>query len=143
MTAQLAIMTQAGVDLTSALGSLVRQCKQTPLRDILGHVHESVLEGNSISESLRNYNHVFNDAYIASVAAGEASGRLPEVLKQLAELLRGEVKLRASIGAMLAYPIILMSVSSVVLFALVLLYCRDSPGVLLILKQLCHSSRRS
>ena len=61
---------------------------------------------------------VFGPTYIASMAAGEASGRLPEVLDQLARLQRGEMRLRSSIYAVLGYPIVLASVSSLVLFGL-------------------------
>ena len=120
MTSQLAIMSRAGVDVTSALESLVRQCKIPLLKEILSDVHESVLAGNSVSESLSEYEDVFDQTFIASISAGEASGQLPDVLGQLAELLRNEVRLRGSVRTMLAYPIILMSVSGIVVLALVL-----------------------
>lgn len=120
MTSQLAIMLRAGVDVASALESLSRQCKAPALRDVLTDVHDSVLGGNSVSESMSRYPRAFNQTFVASIAAGEASGRLPEVLHQLAELLRSEVRLKNSVRAMLAYPIMLAAVSSVVLLALVL-----------------------
>lgn len=120
MTSQLAIMTQAGVDVASALESLVRQCTSPLLRDILEEVHESVLGGTPVSESLAKYGHVFNETFVASIAAGEASGRLPEVLNQLADLLRNDMRLRNSVRTMLAYPILLSVVSGTVLLALIL-----------------------
>ncbi|MEX0818118.1 MAG: type II secretion system F family protein, partial [Pirellulaceae bacterium] len=64
--------------------------------------------------------HVFDETFVASVAAGEASGNLPEVLNQLAGLLRNDMRLRNSIRTMLAYPILLSTVSSLVLLALIL-----------------------
>ncbi|MEO8493607.1 MAG: type II secretion system F family protein [Planctomycetota bacterium] len=120
MTSQLAIMTRAGVDMASALASLVRQCTSPALQAILEEVHASVLDGNSVSESLSRYGHVFDATYVASIAAGEASGRLPEVLGQLAELLRNDLRLQNSVRTMLAYPIMLASVSGVVVLALIL-----------------------
>ncbi|MBI2481216.1 MAG: type II secretion system F family protein, partial [Planctomycetia bacterium] len=120
MTSQMAIMTRAGVDIASALESLVRQCTSPLLQSILEEVHESVLGGKAVSESLANYGHVFDETYVAAVAAGEATGRLPEVLGQLANLLRNDLRLRNSVRTMLAYPILLSSVSGLVLLALIL-----------------------
>lgn len=120
MTSQLAIMTRAGVDVASALESLVRQCTSPVLREILEEVHDAVLGGKSISESMSQYDHVFDETFVASVAAGEASGRLPEVLIQLSDLLRNDMRLRNSVRTMLSYPILLSTVSGIVLLALIL-----------------------
>ena len=120
LTSQLAIMTKSGVDVASALQSLVRQSTHPTLKTVLEEVRDNVLGGNTVSDSLAQYPTIFNETFVASVAAGEASGKLPEVLHQLSQLLRGEMKLRNSLRAMLAYPVLLTVVSSVVLSALVL-----------------------
>jgi type II secretory pathway component PulF len=120
LTSQLAIMSKSGVDIASALQSMVRQCTHPTLKTILEDVHDNVLGGNAVSESLAQYPTVFNETFVASVAAGEASGKLPDVLHQLSQLLRGEMKLRNSIRAMLAYPVLLTCVASAVLGALVI-----------------------
>lgn len=120
LTSQLAIMTKSGVDLASALKSLSRQCTHSTLKTVLTDVHENVLSGNSLSESLAQHLDVFTETFAASIAAGEASGRLPDVLQQLSGLLRSQLRLRNSLRAMLAYPLLLTVVSSVVLLALVL-----------------------
>ena len=120
LTSQMAIMTRAGVDMASALESLVRQCTSPVLQSVLEEVHESVLSGNSVSESMAKYPHVFDETFVASISAGEASGRLPDVLTQLADLLRNDMRLRNSVRTMLAYPVLLTAVSSAVLLALIL-----------------------
>ncbi len=119
MTTQLAIMTRSGVDLASAIGSLSQQCGNTTLRNILGQIHSDVTGGKSISDSMQKQAHVFGDAYVASVAAGEAAGKLPEVLSRLSQFQRTEIRMRAAIRTLLAYPILLASVSSIVVFGLV------------------------
>ena len=117
-TIQLAIMTRAGVDLASALESLARQCRSEGLKDTLHQIHADVCEGKTVSDALRRHAHVFGPTYVASMAAGEASGRLPEVLDQLARLQQSEMRLRSSLRSVLGYPILLASVSSLVLFGL-------------------------
>ena len=120
LTSQLAIMTKSGVDLSSALQSLVRQCVHPTLKMVLVDVNENVLGGKRVSESLAQYPTIFNQTFVASVAAGEASGRLPDVLHQLSQLLRSELKLRNSVRTMLAYPVLLTLISGAVLSALVI-----------------------
>ena len=120
VTTQLAIMTKSGVDLTSAFQSLAEQSSNERVRRVLGRVHEDVTGGKSVSEAMRAQADVFGEAYVASVAAGEAAGRLPEVLGRLSELLRSEIRNRAAVRTLLAYPILLATISSLVVSGLVI-----------------------
>jgi len=119
VTTQLAIMTRSGVDLASAFQSLSQQCGNPALRNVLGHIHRDVTGGKSISDAMQAQASIFGDAYVASVAAGEAAGRLPEVLGRLAQFQRTELRMRATIRTLLAYPVLLTGVSSLVVIGLV------------------------
>jgi type II secretory pathway component PulF len=119
VTTQLAIMTRSGVDLASAFQSLSQQCGNATLRGILGQIHRDVTGGKSISDAMQAQAAVFGDAYVASVAAGEAAGKLPEVLGRLAQFQRTEIRVRATVRTLLAYPILLAGVSSIVVIGLV------------------------
>lgn len=118
VTAQLAIMTRSGMDVASALGTLAGQCPHPRLRLVLREVHGDVLGGKAVSVALRNHVEVFGQAYVASVAAGEASGRLADVLDRLAKMERANVRLLATRRALLAYPIVLSAVSALVILGL-------------------------
>jgi len=120
VTTQLAIMTRSGVDLASAFHSLSNQCSNPVLRNILGQVHKDVTGGKSISDAMHAQASVFGDAYVASVAAGEAAGKLPEVLGRLSQFQRTEMRVRATVRTLLAYPVLLTGVSSLVVIGLVL-----------------------
>jgi type II secretory pathway component PulF len=119
VTTQLSIMTKSGVDLASAFESLAQQSSNERVRRVLMQVHEDVTGGKSVSDAMRAQSDVFGDAYVASVAAGEAAGRLPEVLGRLSDLQRTEIRNRGTIRTLLAYPILLASVSSLVVCGLV------------------------
>jgi type II secretory pathway component PulF len=119
VTTQLAIMTRSGVDLASSFNSLANQCSNQALRGILAQVHKDVTGGKSISDAMQAQAHVFGDAYVASVAAGEAAGKLPEVLGRLAQFQRTEIRMRATVRTLLAYPLLLTGVSSLVVIGLV------------------------
>lgn len=119
MTAQLAIMIKSGVDLSSALSSLASQCERPHLAEVLRDVNELVLSGNTLSEALKQHPQAFDAAYVATIAAAEASGRMAEVLDQLASMQRSEMKLRRSIKSLMTYPVMLMFISAAVINALV------------------------
>ena len=118
LTSQLAIMARSGVDLATALEDVSTQCQNPSLKRALKQIHEDVLSGRSITSALRNYEHVFGQSYVASIAAAEESGRLPEVLARLAALLRSELRMISTIRSLLAYPLLLASVSTLVVLAL-------------------------
>jgi len=119
VTTQLAIMTRSGVDLASAFHSLSQQCSNAALRNVLGQVHRDVTGGKSISDAMQAQTSVFGAAYVASVAAGEAAGKLPEVLSRLAQFQRTEIRVRGTVRTLLAYPVLLSGVSSLVVIGLV------------------------
>jgi len=120
VTTQLAIMTKSGVDLASAFESLAEQSSNERVRKVLARIHGDVTSGKAVSEAMRAQADAFGDAYVASVAAGEAAGQLPEVLGRLADLQRSEIRNRATIRALLAYPILLATISSVVVSGMVI-----------------------
>jgi type II secretory pathway component PulF len=118
-TMQMAIMARTGVDLDTALRSLAKQSRSPGLSQAFQQVHAEVSEGSSVSDALRRQSHVFGETYVASVAAGEASGKLADVLQQLTQLQRSELRLHNTLRTLLGYPLLLASVSSLVLAALV------------------------
>ncbi|NOZ41151.1 MAG: type II secretion system F family protein [Planctomycetes bacterium] len=120
LTAQLAIMTKSGVDLASSLSSLASQCQRPALARVLAEVCDSILSGSSFSDALKLHPTVFDPTFVATVAAGEASGRMAEVLQQLASMQKKEIRRGREIRALLTYPVLLLLVSSSVLGALVL-----------------------
>ncbi|MFW6169828.1 MAG: type II secretion system F family protein [Planctomycetota bacterium] len=119
VTMELAIMARAGVDLGTALQSLAKQARSPRLREVFQEVHADVSQGIAISKALSRQRHVFGETYVATVAAGEASGRLSEALDQLADLQRGAMRLRTTIRTLLGYPVLLTGVSALVLAGMV------------------------
>ncbi len=119
-TSQLSIMVRSGIDVATALGSLASQCQRRALAEVLENVHQSVMAGTTLSESLRRHESVFDTAFVATVAAGEASGSLADVLIQLAQMQRTELRNRRTMRTLLTYPILLLVVSSSVVLGLVI-----------------------
>lgn len=119
VTYQLAVMLQAGVDLSEAVRGCAEHCAHAGMKRILEAVHGEVTAGQPMSEALRKHAPAFGDAYIASVSAAEASGTMADVLKRLAELTQNEIKLRNTIMSVITYPVILFALAINVGIALV------------------------
>lgn len=128
-TAQLSIMVRSGVDAATALGSLASQCKRPALAQVLKSVYQSVMAGTPLSESLRRHPHVFDAAFVATVAAGEASGSLADVLVQLAAMQRTELRNRRTMRALMTYPLLLLVVSLSVISGLVIFVLPRFAGI--------------
>ena len=119
LTSQLSIMGRSGLDLAEAFKHVAQECPNPFLKKILAAVYEDISSGKPVSMALRRQKHVFGDAYVASIAAAEASGTMTEVLGRLADLLRNEIRLRSTLRAILSYPIVLSFVALTVIAALV------------------------
>jgi type II secretory pathway component PulF len=128
-TAQLSIMVRSGIDAATALGSLTSQCKRPALAQVLKSVYQSVMAGTPLSESLRRHPHAFDAAFVATVAAGEASGSLADVLVQLAEMQRTELRNRRTMRTLMTYPILLLVVSTSVIAGLVIFVLPRFAGI--------------
>jgi type II secretory pathway component PulF len=118
LTSELAIMTQAGVDLAESLRNVAVHCPHRGLKQALDAVYQDVADGKPTSVALQRQSHVFGNAYVASIAAAEASGTMTQALRRLADLIRNEIRLRSAISSVLAYPLVLGVVATLVTSAL-------------------------
>jgi len=100
LTSQLAIMTRSGVDVASAIEALAKQSRDADTKQLLGSIYKDVMGGSRFSAALAEHEHLFGASYIASVTAGEASGKMWVVFDQLARLERSGMKLRHSLRTM-------------------------------------------
>ncbi len=118
MTTELSIMLQSGLDLAVAIRDIADQSPPGPLKNSLIRVEESLQAGLSFSVALQRQSGSFGDVFAATVASGEASGTLPTVLRKLRDLLENEVRLRTTIRGVLAYPLVLTVVASIVMLCM-------------------------
>jgi type II secretory pathway component PulF len=109
-TEQLAHLLGAGMTLDEALGVLVRRLKHPQLQSLSKGLHRALVEGQSLSQALRDYPRIFSPLYVNLVSAGEASGALSEILKRLMKHLADLKALRDRVQQALLYPALLVVV---------------------------------
>jgi type II secretory pathway component PulF len=105
---ELATAIQAGLPLVQGLRTIARQGRTRRQREMLNSIIGQVEHGKSLGDAVAAFGRPFDDLTINLVRAGEASGKLGEVLMQAADLLDREVKLKRSVMAATLYPMILV-----------------------------------
>lgn len=116
---QLYTMLNAGVTLTNTLSIIENQTKNTFLKSVFRSVNQSVEEGLSFSDALREHPNVFSKLYVQMINAGEVGGALDEMLKRMAFYYEDQAKVRSRVRLALIYPTFLISVSLIVVCFLV------------------------
>lgn len=117
-TRQLATLLSAGVPLLRGLEILARQERNSSLQHVIHDLAEGVRAGERLSVRMSMYDGVFDPLYTQLVKAGEAGGRLDEVLERSAGFLEKGQRLRGKVQAALAYPIIVAVVAAAIVGAL-------------------------
>jgi general secretion pathway protein F len=115
LTRQLATLIAAGLPIDEALGALSEQAENERQRALTVALRARIMEGASLAHAMDGFPELFPDIFRATVAAGEQSGRLDEVLDKLADYAEARDALKQKILAALAYPLLL----SLVAFAVV------------------------
>jgi general secretion pathway protein F len=118
ITRQFATLLDSGLTIEFSLAGLVDQSESHRIKTILTGVRAMVMEGRSLADSLRSFPRAFPELYVASVAAGEQTGHLEEVLERLADYTESQHDIRLKIGTALAYPILLTAVSLAIIVGL-------------------------
>src|SRR6476469_3220478 len=118
-TRQFSTMVSSGMSMLRALYVLEEQQENDKLKDAFSQVRKDVEAGLALSDALRRHPDIFNELYVAMVAAGETGGILEDTLKRVADQLEKDASLRRQIKSAMVYPIVIFSFAGIVVLALV------------------------
>lgn len=117
-TRQFATLLRAGTPLSECLQVLIEQSGSRGIEAILRDVRERVTGGETLADAMSNHPSVFNELYVNMIRAGEASGHLDEVLARIGVYLQRQARLRNKVAAALMYPMIMVTVGTLVVIVL-------------------------
>ncbi|PCJ40016.1 MAG: hypothetical protein COA71_12675 [SAR86 cluster bacterium] len=117
-TQNLSTLLNSGLPLDHALRILVKNHKEKKTANILNTIYDEIKAGNSLSNSLSRFPHIFDSLYIAMIKSGEASGSLGQAFLNLSAHIDKRQKLKSEIVSALTYPALLMVISILSLFFL-------------------------
>jgi type IV pilus assembly protein PilC len=116
-SSQLATTLSAGIPILQGLQELALQRQGTKLGKIIAAIKEDIEAGTLLHEALARHPQTFGDTYIHMVKAGEASGYVDRILRELAGFLEWQEELSSSIKKITTYPLmVLIGVSILILF---------------------------
>lgn len=101
---QLATMLSAGVPIYQALDTLSNQRGDARLRRALQSIKNAVVAGERIADAFDRHPALFSPIARAMIRVGETSGTLERMLRQIADYLENELKLRRLISRVTFYP---------------------------------------
>jgi type IV pilus assembly protein PilC len=118
-TRQFSTMVSSGMSMLRALYVLEEQQENPKLKEAFSQVRKDVEAGLALSDALARHPDIFNELYVAMVAAGETGGILEETLHRVADQLEKDASLRRQIKSAMVYPIVIFSFAGIVVIALV------------------------
>ncbi len=118
---QMSTLLGGGIPLVRALSLLGEHAENKNLSVVLGQVTKEVSAGGTLHKALEKHPAVFDEVWISLVQAGEVSGQLPTVLRQITAYSESQENIKSKIITALAYPAVL-AVSSVGVLAYFIIY---------------------
>jgi type IV pilus assembly protein PilC len=118
-TRQLATLINAGLPLSQSLRTLSTQTQNKTMVAVINDIITSIEGGGSLSQAFGKHANVFDEVYLALIAAGEASGTLDQALERIADQQEKDAELLGKVRGAMVYPaIVLMVIGGVIAFML-------------------------
>ena len=113
-TRQMATMVNAGLPLTQVL-HLLGQSERNPLMQrTLASLQQDIEAGYSFSTAISRHPEVFSRVFVNAIRAGEATGKLEVVLKELADTLERDSAASSRFKSLMIYPIFIITAMLIV-----------------------------
>jgi type IV pilus assembly protein PilC len=114
---QLEMMVRAGVPILEAFADMRDAADSDASRQLAAGLYEKIETGTPLSGALAAYPQIFSETVVNLVRAGEVSGQLPDVLREIVRSLRWQDELAASTKKLMMYPAFVCAViGAVVVF---------------------------
>ncbi|HTK21475.1 MAG TPA: type II secretion system F family protein [Mucilaginibacter sp.] len=107
---ELSSLLQAGINLKSSLELITVDQQKEKDRILLKQIQDDVLKGSALSDSI-GQSGKFSLYEMYSLQIGEETGKLNEVLEDLARFYQNKIKQRRKIVSSLTYPCVVLSTS--------------------------------
>ena len=117
-TRQIATLLDSGIALDETLKSIASEVEDKSLSAALHSVRDEVLQGTRIAEAMSSHSSIFNETYRSLIASGDTVGNLHIAFSNLADYLEEAAIVRQQVISAMTYPIILLTFSIGVVFAL-------------------------
>jgi type IV pilus assembly protein PilC len=119
---QLEMLARAGVPLLTCLGDMRNEADSPAGRELSAGLYEKIEAGSTFSDAIASFPGVFSPTITSLIRAGELTGQLPDVLKEVVRSLKWQDELSTTTKKLLTYPsFMIVVISGVVFFLMVYL----------------------
>ena len=122
-------MIRSGIPILDGLRDMRDTIENPRFRDVLTAMTEDMEGGRVLSQCMANHTDVFDNVFVSLIRAGEQSGQLPEVFKNLADNLKWVDELVSQTRRLLILPLLTLVVVLGVLVALLLILVPQIAGL--------------
>lgn len=110
-TKQFSLMVENGIPMISSLKLLENSQRKMTFKTIIRSIAKQVEKGSTLNEAVESFPQVFDNLYVAMVRAGEKSGQLDVILRQLVSYIEKAAKIKSQIKSAMTYPVIIIVVA--------------------------------
>jgi type IV pilus assembly protein PilC len=111
----LSTLTESGVSLPKALGTLAQEKALEKHREMLQSIRRHLENGETFSAALAHFDATFDTVMVNQIKVGEHAGTLGETLTTIARHREESNRLRSEIIKKMAYPVLLVVMGSAVI----------------------------
>ena len=97
-------LTRAGVPIIEGLSDMRDSMENPRFREVIASMIESIGGGRTVSEAMMEHPGIFDEVFTSLIKAGEDTGNLPDVLKNLTDSLKWQDELTAQTKKLIMYP---------------------------------------
>ncbi len=113
-------MVRSGIPILDGLRDMRDTLDSPRFREVLTTMTEDMEAGNVLSQCMNTHPDVFDRVFVSLIRAGEQSGQLPEIFKNLADTIRWQDELISQTRRLLMYPALTLVVVVGVMAALLI-----------------------
>jgi len=112
---QMALLLSSGTDIVVSLDLLQTQVASKELKKKLDEVSADIRSGTSLSNAMRKHPRVFPALYWRAISAGEKSGNMGMVMRQIADFMEKSMLTAKKVRGALSYPtfVVIMAIGVV------------------------------
>lgn len=110
-TRQLATLLSSGMEIDNALRLIATQANSKEIAQVATHTRSNLSEGMTLAQSLQRSGTPFSKDYLATIAAGEETGHMIEVMERLADEVEHNAKTMQGLLSAFIYPAVLLVVA--------------------------------
>jgi type IV pilus assembly protein PilC len=111
---QLATLLESGVPVMRSLELLQDQAASKQLAAAIAGISKSIRGGSTFASAIEEYPAIFPPMYARMVELGERTGRIEDMLRQVATYMEREDELAKRVQGALAYPAFMMVLAAIV-----------------------------